>query len=131
MVAPLTSYVDGRWVQPSDQGDPLFDAVSGDEIARVSTTGIDMAAAVAYGRDTAGPGLRDLTFHQRGALLKALASHLREHREELYELSLHTGATRSDAKFDVDGGIGVLFTYGSKGRREMPNSTVYPEGNVE
>ncbi|MFD0851633.1 aldehyde dehydrogenase family protein, partial [Actinomadura adrarensis] len=64
-------------------------------------------------------------------LLKALASHLREHREELYALSHRTGATLADAKFDVDGGIAVLSAYASKARRELPNDTVYVEGDVE
>jgi oxepin-CoA hydrolase/3-oxo-5,6-dehydrosuberyl-CoA semialdehyde dehydrogenase len=32
---------------------------------------------------------------------------------------------------DVDGGIGVLFTFGSKGRRELPNSQVIIDGPLE
>ncbi|MPZ00812.1 MAG: aldehyde dehydrogenase family protein, partial [Actinophytocola sp.] len=130
-MSPLCSYVSGTWHTPSDAGTPVHDAATGDEIARVSTTGIDMAAALDYGRRVGGPALRELTFHQRGALLKALASHLREHRDVLYALSAKTGATLGDSKFDIDGGIGVLFTYSSKGRRELPNDTVYPEGVVE
>ena len=90
-----------------------------------------MAAALEYGRRTGGPALRELTFHQRAALLKSLGSMLREHREELYALSARTGATLCDAKFDVDGGIGVLLSYASKARRELPNDTVYAEGAVE
>src|SRR5205823_2267883 len=78
-----------------------------------------------------GSALRELTFHQRAALLKSLASYLREHREELYALSARTGATLNDSKFDIDGGIGVLFGYGSKGRRELPNDTVLVDGPVE
>ena len=90
-----------------------------------------MAAALNYGRRVGGPALRELTFHERAALLKALASRLRESRDELYALSACTGATLGDSKFDVDGGIGVLFSYGSKGRRELPNDTVYVDGDVE
>ena len=126
-MALLRSFVGGRWHTAPDEGIPLHDAVTGEELARVSSTGVDMAAALEYGRGVGGPALRELTFHQRGALLKALASHLREHRDELYALSTHTGATRGDAVFDVDGGIGALFTYSSKGRRELPNDTVYVE----
>ena len=70
------------------------------------------------------PALRELTFHQRAALLKALASHLREHRDELYALSARSGATRTDSLIDVDGGIGVLFGYASKAKRELPNDKV-------
>jgi oxepin-CoA hydrolase/3-oxo-5,6-dehydrosuberyl-CoA semialdehyde dehydrogenase len=129
--ALLPSYVGGAWHTAPDEGVPLHDAVTGAEVARVSSTGIDMAATLAYGRRVGGPALRELTFHQRASLLKALASHLREHREELYALSAKTGATLGDSKFDIDGGIGVLFSYASKGRRELPNDTVYVDGDVE
>jgi oxepin-CoA hydrolase/3-oxo-5,6-dehydrosuberyl-CoA semialdehyde dehydrogenase len=130
-MAPLSSYVSGAWHVPPDEGAPLHDAVTGAEIARISSSGIDLRAALDHGRRVGGPVLREMTFHQRAALLKALASTLREHREELYDLSLRTGATLGDAKFDVDGGIGVLFSYSSKGRRELPADTVYVEGGLE
>ncbi|GAA2165862.1 phenylacetic acid degradation bifunctional protein PaaZ [Actinomadura napierensis] len=127
----LRSYVSGSWRAPEDEGAPLHDAVTGEEIARISSAGIDMGAALHHGRAVGGPVLRELTFHQRASLLKALASHLREHREELYALSARTGATLGDSKFDVDGGIGVLLGYASKGKRELPNDTVLVEGAVE
>lgn len=127
----LRSYVSGSWRAPEDEGTPLHDAVTGEEVARISSAGIDMGGALRYGRTVGGPVLRELTFHQRAALLKALASHLREHAEELYALSARTGATLGDSKFDVDGGIGVLFGYASKGKRELPNDTVLVEGAVE
>lgn len=127
----LRSYVSGGWHTPSAEGTPLHDAVTGDEVARFSSAGVDIGAALDHGRRVGGPALRALTFHQRAALLKALASELREHRDELYTLSARTGATLGDSKFDIDGGIGVLFTYSSKGRRELPNATVYVDGAVE
>ncbi|RSD25976.1 phenylacetic acid degradation bifunctional protein PaaZ [Amycolatopsis eburnea] len=130
-MALLRSYVSGEWHTAADEGVPLHDAATGEEVARISSKGVDFAGALAYGRRVGGPALRELTFHQRAALLKALASHLREHREELYALSARTGATLGDSKFDIDGGIGVLFSYGSKGKRELPNDTVYVEGAVE
>jgi oxepin-CoA hydrolase/3-oxo-5,6-dehydrosuberyl-CoA semialdehyde dehydrogenase len=127
----LPSYVQGGWHTAADEGRPLFDAVTGTEVARISSTGVDMANVLEHGRRVGGPALRALTFHQRGALLKALAGHLREHRDELYAVSAQTGATLGDSKFDVDGGIGTLLGFASKGRRELPNDTVYVEGPVE
>jgi oxepin-CoA hydrolase / 3-oxo-5,6-dehydrosuberyl-CoA semialdehyde dehydrogenase len=127
----LRSYVGGRWVSPAGEGRPVLDAVTGEVVARVSSAGIDMAAALDYGRGTGGPALRELTFHQRAALLKSLGLVLREHRDELYALSARTGATLRDAKFDVDGGIGVLLSYASKAKRELPNDTFYVEGAPE
>src|SRR6201995_2862387 len=114
----LRSYVSGAWAEPADGGRPVLDAVTGEEVARVSSAGIDLAAALDYGRSSGGPALRELTFHQRAALLKSLGQLLREHRQELYALSARTGATLGDSRFDVDGGIGVLLSYASRGKRE-------------
>jgi oxepin-CoA hydrolase/3-oxo-5,6-dehydrosuberyl-CoA semialdehyde dehydrogenase len=127
----LRSYVAGAWVGPTEDGVPLVDAVTGEQIDTISSSGIDMSGLLAHGRQVGGPALRELTFHQRAAILKALASYLREHRDELYALSARTGATLFDSKFDIDGGIGVLFSYASKGRRELPNDTVLTEGDPE
>ena len=76
----LRSYVGGAWTEPADEGRPVLDAVTGEEVARVSAAGIDLAAALDYGRSSGGPALRELTFHQRAALLKSLGQLLREHR---------------------------------------------------
>src|SRR5258708_5032016 len=127
----LRSYTEGQWRAPAGDGVPLRDAVTGGGGVRISSDGIDMAGALAYGRSVGGPALRELTFHQRAALLKSVGSYLREHRQELYDLSARTGATLNDSKFDVDGGIGVLASYASKGRRELPDDTVYIDGAVE
>ncbi|MBC8092777.1 MAG: phenylacetic acid degradation bifunctional protein PaaZ, partial [Pseudonocardia sp.] len=130
MAPVLRSYVRGGWHAPTD-GRPLHDAVTGEEVARISSDGVDMGAVLEHGRRVGGPALRELTFHQRAALLKALGGHLREHRAELYAVSAQTGATLGDSKFDVDGGIGVLLAYASKAKRELPNDTVYVDGDVE
>ncbi|GAA4427777.1 phenylacetic acid degradation bifunctional protein PaaZ [Actinokineospora soli] len=130
-MALLRSYVGGHWHTPTAEGAPLHDAVTGEEVARISSAGVDMAAALDHGRRVGGPALRELTFHQRAALLKTLALHLTEHKDELYALSARTGATQRDSLIDVDGGIGVLFAYSGKGRREMPNAKVYVDGAVE
>ena len=126
----LRSYVSGQWTAPAD-GRPVLDAVTGEEVARVSSDGIDLGAALGYGRRVGGPVLRELTFHERAALAKAVGQMLREHRSELYALSARTGATLADSKFDIDGGIGVLLGYASKAKRELPNETSYVEGQVE
>ncbi len=126
----LRSYVSGQWTAPPD-GRPVRDAVTGKEVARVSSDGIDLGAALDYGRRVGGPALRALTFHERAALAKAVGGMLREHRDELYALSARTGATLGDSKFDIDGGVGVLLGYASKAKRELPNDTVYAEGAVE
>ncbi len=131
MTALAPSYLQGRWQTGTGDGRPMLDAVTGEEVGRLSTTGLDLAGAASYARSTGGPALRELSFHQRASLLKALAGHLREHRDELYEVSARTGATLGDSKFDVDGGIGVLAAYASKGKRELPAGNVLVEGDLE
>ena len=126
----LGSYVNGSWMSPSAEGAPLLDAVTGEQVATISSAGIDMRAALGYGRAAGGPALRGLTFHERAVILKSLSQFLREHRPELYALSARTGATLSDARFDVDGGIGVLASYASQGRRELPADTVLLDGDA-
>jgi oxepin-CoA hydrolase/3-oxo-5,6-dehydrosuberyl-CoA semialdehyde dehydrogenase len=129
-VTVVRSYVAGRWFAP-DSGSPVYDAATGDLVAEVSSGGIDFGAALAYGRSAGGPALREMTFHERAELAKAVGQMLREHREELYQLSYRTGATLYDSKFDIDGGIGVLLGYASKAKRELPNDRVLVEGAPE
>lgn len=127
----LPSYVNGAWVTPAGEGSPVRDASTGEVVATVSTEGIDLGAALEYARTVGQESLGALTFHQRAVLLKQFAQVLTERKDELYELSTRTGATRADSWVDIDGGIGVLFTYSSKGRRELPNARVYVDGAVE
>ncbi len=130
----LDSYVLGGWrTPPADDGGgrTLASAVTGDPVATLVDHRIDMAAVRRYAIDTAGPGLRALTFHQRATILRSLGKYLMEHKGELYPVSTATGATRSDSWFDIDGGIGVLLSYASKARRELPDSAVLIDGDVE
>ena len=129
-MAVVRSYIAGRWYAP-DSGAPVYDAATGEPVAEVSSQGIDFAAALAYGRQVGGPALRELTFHERAELAKATGQLLRKHRDELYELSYRTGATLYDSKFDIDGGIGVLLSYASKAKRELPNDKVIVEGQPD
>ena len=69
--------------------------------------------------------------HERAGLLKAVAKRLTELKEEFYTLSSSTGATRNDSAIDIEGGIGTLFAFASKGSRELPNARVYLDGAVE
>jgi oxepin-CoA hydrolase/3-oxo-5,6-dehydrosuberyl-CoA semialdehyde dehydrogenase len=127
----LSSYASGTWFTASDEGTPLLDAVTGDEVDRVSSAGLDVAGMLDYGRRIGGPALRAMTFHERAGALKALATALSAAKDEFYELSLSTGATRNDALIDIDGGIGTMLVFASKGRRELPNDTIYLDGATE
>ncbi|GAA4842021.1 phenylacetic acid degradation bifunctional protein PaaZ [Garicola koreensis] len=129
----LPSFVDGSWWTPQnpEKITDVLDASTGELVSRVSTDGLNTKAAVDYARSAGQRSLSELTFHQRALTLKKLALHLGEHKELLYELSDRTGATRKDHLVDVDGGIGTLFALSSIGRKELPNSNVIIDGNIE
>jgi len=127
----LKNYVVGRWQAGSGEQSRLRDATTGEVIAETSSGGIDFSAVLEHARRVGSPDLRRLTFHERAAMLKALAKYLGERKEELYTLSYGTGATRSDSWIDIDGGIGTAFVFASKGVRELPNRRVYAEGATE
>ncbi|MFZ0008800.1 MAG: phenylacetic acid degradation bifunctional protein PaaZ [Steroidobacteraceae bacterium] len=127
----LQSFVAGKWTSGSGSGVALRDATTGEVVAHANADGLDSRAMLNYAREVGGPNLRRLTFHERAALLKALAQRLGEHKDELYGVSYSTGATRGDSWIDIDGGLGTLFVYASKGKRELPDGHVYVEGPVE
>lgn len=131
----VPSFVRDAWWTPDSGSEagaaPVLDASTGELLALVSTAGLDLAGVVDYGRTTGQAELGKLTFHQRALKLKELAQYLNGRRDEFYALSAQTGATKIDSMIDIDGGIGVLFTFGSKGRRELPNAQVVVDGPME
>jgi len=126
----LKSYICGAWKAGSRDGATLLNAATGDVVATIDASGIDMAEALDYGR-ASGAALRAMTFHERALMLKALGQHLMGLKDEFHALSLATGATPKDGWVDIEGGIGTLLGYASKARREMPNARVLTEGAVE
>jgi len=127
----LANYVEGKWVEGTGEGVPLFNAVNGQLIAEATTKGIDFAAILDYARNTGSPALRKMTFHERALMLKKLALYLTSKKDVFYKLSYATGATKADSWVDIEGGIGNLFVYAGKGRRELPNETFYVDGKPE
>jgi oxepin-CoA hydrolase / 3-oxo-5,6-dehydrosuberyl-CoA semialdehyde dehydrogenase len=127
----LASYVAGSWYTAPDEGTLVMDAATGDAVARVSTSGLDTRALVDHARRVGGPALRRLTFQERAAALKELATYLDAHKVGYHELSLSTGATRRDSTGDIDGGIGTTFVFASRGRRELPDGFLLTDGGIE
>ncbi len=122
----LENYILGSWITGDGDGQPLYNAVNGNMIATATTKGIDFADVLAYGRSN-GHHLRNMSFHERGLMLKALAMHLRKHLDAFYALSYQTGATKADSWVDIEGGIGNLFSYASL-RRKFPDTPFCLDG---
>ncbi|MFY0661204.1 MAG: phenylacetic acid degradation bifunctional protein PaaZ [Shimia sp.] len=127
----VSSFAAGHWIAPGAGARNIASAITGEVIATAGNDALDVQAMLDYARNVGGPALRKMTFHDRARMLKALALHLREYRKAMYELSFNTGATQADHLIDIDGGIGTMLVFASKGRREMPDSTIYVDGELE
>ena len=130
-IARLQNYALGEWVAGTGAQATLLHAVTGEPVAETSSGGLDFQAMARYARAVGGPALQQRTFHERAAMLKAVAKHLMERKDAFYALSAATGATRTDSWVDIEGGIGTFFAYASRGRREFPNETYHVEGPQE
>src|SRR5207237_6459853 len=106
----LKSYIGGRWVG-REAAQQLRSAINGKPVASTHADPLDFAEAVQHARKVGVPNLLKLDFQQRAERLKALARFLNERKEELYAVSAHTGATRTDSWVDIEGGSGTLFAY--------------------
>ncbi|HKR92443.1 aldehyde dehydrogenase family protein, partial [Novosphingobium sp.] len=130
-IPTIKSFVRQEWLAGKGDFEPIHSALTGEVIAEVSSSGLDFGEIVDFGHRVGGPALRAMTFHERAAMLKALAQAIMARKEELYELALPTGATRIDNAIDIEGGAGTLFSFASKGRRELPNDRILIDGDPE
>ena len=129
MTTVLQSFVAGRWIgQQAAQA--LHSAINGKEVAFSHAESLDFAEALQYGRTTGLNGMLAMDFQQRAAALRALAKYLGERKEELYAISVHTGATRIDSWVDIEGGTGTLFAYAGIAASELPSGNLIHEGPV-
>jgi oxepin-CoA hydrolase/3-oxo-5,6-dehydrosuberyl-CoA semialdehyde dehydrogenase len=129
--AQLLNYAFDRWTPGEGNLAELTSAIDGAPVATTGSGGLDFAAMLKHAREVGGPALRKLTFHERARILKALGQAIMARKEELYELNYLTGATRKDGWIDIEGGAGTLFSFSSKGRRELPDAHVLIDGALE
>ena len=123
----LQSYIGGRWIG-AQAAQQLRSAIDGKPVYSTHAEAIDFGEAVAHARHVGLPALMALDFQQRAERLKALAKYLNEHKETLYAVSAHTGATRADSWIDIEGGSGTLFAYAGVGSNELPSGNLVHEG---
>lgn len=121
------SYIQGQWKEGRGKGKPIFDSITGEHFTNITVAGFDIPEVLAYGREK-GETLRQMTFQERGNMLKSLAFYLQKKKRAFYELSYRTGATKMDSWFDIDGGFGNLFANASL-RKLFPNQPFDVEGD--
>jgi oxepin-CoA hydrolase/3-oxo-5,6-dehydrosuberyl-CoA semialdehyde dehydrogenase len=129
--AQLLNYAFDRWTPGDGNLAELNSAIDGAPVATAGSGGLDFGAMLKHAREVGGPTLRKMTFHERARMLKALGQAIMARKEELYELNYLTGATRKDGWIDIEGGAGTLFSFSSKGRRELPDARVLMDGALE
>src|SRR5918993_2251558 len=129
--AQLLNYALDRWTPGEGNLAEISSAIDGAPVAMTGSGGLDFAGMLTHAREVGGPALRMMTFHERARMLKALGQAILARKEELYELNYLTGATRKDGWIDIEGGAGTLFSFSSKGRRELPDAHVLMDGAIE
>src|SRR5829696_2304737 len=129
--AQLLNYALDRWTPGEGNLAEISSAIDGAPVATTGSGGLDFAGMLTHAREVGGPTLRKMTFHERARMLKALGQAILARKEELYELNYLTGATRKDGWIDIEGGAGTLFSFSSKGRRELPDAHVLMDGAIE
>ena len=123
----LQSFIGGQWIGQQD-AQALRSALNGQTVYQTHAEAIDFGDAVHYARTVGLPNLLKLDFQERAQRLKALAKYLGEHKEQLYAISAHSGATRADSWVDIEGGAGTLFAYSGMGSNELPSGNLIHEG---
>ncbi len=123
----LQSYIAGRWIG-SQPAQALKSAIDGSTVAHTHADAIDFAEALDHARRVGLPAMMKTDFQQRAAMLKALAKYVGERKEEMYALSFHTGATRTDGWVDIEGGTGTLFAYASMAKELPRTGNLWHEG---
>jgi oxepin-CoA hydrolase/3-oxo-5,6-dehydrosuberyl-CoA semialdehyde dehydrogenase len=127
MTTTIQSYIAGRWLG-AEPAQRIRSAVNGNHLYATHAEALDFGEAVHHARTVGVPALLALDFQERAERLKALGKYLNTHKEKLYAISAHTGATRADSWIDIEGGSGTLFAYASMGSNELPSGNLVHEG---
>ena len=112
----LPNYFGGCWQVGDGPGTTLLDPVLGDELVRVDSSGLDLAAGFAFAREQGGEALRAMSYGERAALLTRIAGLLQSRRDAYFEISTaNSGTVQADSAIDVDGAIYTLGVYAKLG----------------
>ena len=125
----LQSLIAGRWIG-SRPAAALASAIDGRTVYHTHAESLDFGEAVQHARGPGVAALLTLDFQARAQRLRALAKYIVEHKEALYAISAHTGATRADSWVDIEGGAATLSAYANVGANELPSGNLVHEGPV-
>lgn len=112
----LKNHVAGAWVVGQGAGTALLDPVTGAELVRVSSAGLDLPAAFDFARRQGGAALRAMSYSQRAAALAATSKLLQSQRDAYFEIATaNSGTVKNDSAVDIDGAIYTLSQYAKWG----------------
>ena len=116
MTELLKNYLGGEWTTGRGAGTPLVDPVTGEELARVSSEGLDLDAGFAFARGQGGSALRAKTYGERAALLVEIGKVLAARKDDYYAIALaNSGTTKNDSAVDIEGALFTLSFYAKLG----------------
>lgn len=127
----VTSFLLGSWQKYHIPGQQFKSPIDGSKLSHVNEHDVPSEDILKFSRNVGIKNLQKLNFHDRAKILKSIGLLLNEAKEKLYSLSYHTGATLKDSYLDIDGGIGTLLVMASKARKEMDESFIHLDGDVE
>ncbi|WP_183258063.1 NAD-dependent succinate-semialdehyde dehydrogenase [Bradyrhizobium sp. CIR48] len=109
--------IDGRWVA-GRQRDVVVDPATGETIADVARCGANDMALAIEAADRAFQAWRSLLPARRGAILRAWASLMRDHSEDLASLvTSEQGKPLAEARYEIEYGAGFLEWFAAEGER--------------
>jgi 3,4-dehydroadipyl-CoA semialdehyde dehydrogenase len=116
MTELLKNYLGGEWTAGAGAGTPLVDPITGEELARVSSEGLDLDRGFALARSQGGEALRAMTYGERAALLAEVGKVLAAKKDEYYAIALaNSGTTKGDSAVDIEGALFTLGYYAKLG----------------
>jgi len=116
MTEMLKNYLGGEWTAGTGGGTALIDPVTGGEVARVSSEGLDLGRGFAFARDAGAGALRALTYGQRALLLAEVGKALAAKKDDYYAISIaNSGTTKGDSAADIEGALYTLSFYAKLG----------------
>lgn len=112
----LKNHVAGEWVEGAGAGTTLVDPVTGEELVRVSSEGLDLEKGFAFARREGGHALRAMTYGQRAALVGEIGKLLASKKDDYYAIATaNSGTTKPDSGIDIEGSAYTLGYYAKQG----------------
>ena len=112
----LRNFICGEWKEGEGTGEVLVDPVTGEELARVSSKGIDFRQALGYARPRAAWSCASFPTRSAPKCWVKSPTSFPPNRAEYFKIALaNSGSNDPDASFDIDGGIYTIKYYAKLG----------------